>query len=295
MKGFWRERDRIGRATDDGVVLVNVLAVVALASGVAVTMLTFAESGIHRSQRFSDAAQALAYSMGAEASAIVVLRRDAEEAPEVDHAREPWAALSETAVRIEGGAFDLAIEDAQALFNVNGLPRGGTVALETLRKIVAALELPAEFADRILALIRFAGPVSDIRELGQAGIDDEALARLSTLITALPGQTDVNLNTASRDLLAILLGNPVSATFLVSRRDRAGFLSGDDLDAADILLAPGLGFTSNHFRVTITVTVGETQQILTSLLQRRERQGRAEVVAISRKRGRAAPFPAPPL
>lgn len=287
-------RIRAPRGGEDGVVLINVLAIVAIASAVAVTMLTLSQAAIYRSQRFSDAAQALATCFGAETSAVIALRRDLEETPDVDHAREAWAGLGETAAKIAGGTFDLAIEDAQSRFNVNGLRSGGAAALETFRAIVLSLDLPGDDADRAFALIRFAGPLSDVRELARAGLDEASIASLSELVTALPERTDVNLNTAGQGLLAILLKNPVSAAFLVSRRERLGYLAKDDLDAADILLAPGIGFSSRYFRVAVTVRVGDAVQTLTSLLFRRERNGQAEVVAISRKRGRAAPLPEPP-
>ncbi|MBC8130573.1 MAG: general secretion pathway protein GspK [Rhizobiaceae bacterium] len=285
---------RGSRDAEGGVVLINVLAIVAIASAVAVTMLTLSQAAIERSQRFNDAAQALATCLGAETSVIIALRRDLEEAPDVDHGREAWAMLAETAAPIAGGTFDLAIADAQSRFNVNGLRDGGSAALENFRSILVSLELPGEWAERAFALIRFTGPVSDIGELQRAGIDAAAIARLSDLVTALPGRTEVNLNTASQNLLAVLLKNPVAAAFLVSRRDRLGYLTKDDLDAADILLAPGVGFTSRYFEVAVDVRVGEAEQTLTSLLYRGERDGRPQVVALSRKRGRAAPSPEPP-
>lgn len=286
---------RFKRKGEAGVILINVLAIIAIASAVAVTMLTMSQAAISRSQRFSEAAQALATCLGAETSAIVALRRDFAEGPDVDHARETWALLAETGAPIAGGTFDLFIEDAQSRFNVNELRGGGVVALENFRAIVVSLELPPDFADRAFALVRFTGPVADLRELARAGIADEALDQLSRLVTALPGRTDVNLNTASQDLLAVLLRNPVAAAFLVSRRDRLGYLTPDDLDAADIVMAPGLGFASSYFRVEVDVRMGEARQAVTSLLHRRASAGLAEVVTLSRKRERAAPLPEPPL
>lgn len=292
-----REREKpatTGGSGESGIILVNVLAVVALASAIVVTMLSVGESGIHRSQRFDEAAQALAYSMGAETSAMVVLRRDAEKSNDLDHLGEAWATLNEDGVPIQGGRFSLKIEDAQSRFNLNDLRSGGMVALAVLRAIVATLGLPADTADRINALIRVAGPLDDLRDLSRVALSDAQLSALSTMVTVLPGRTSVNANTAGEGLLGILMNNPVSAHFLVSRRDAAGFLTRDDLRNARIILPPGVELKSDYFRVMIDVTIGDTAQNLTSLLQRRHRNGQEEVVAISRKRGRAAPSPEPP-
>ncbi len=277
--------------SESGFILINVLAVVAIASAVVVTMLTIGQIGIRRSQRFGDAAQASAWAAGAETSAIVALRRDGEEAPQIDHMGEAWAAIGQERIAIEQGVFDVRIEDAQSKFNVNGLLTAGMAGLGTFRKIVVALGLAPELADDTLALIRFVGPVADIRDLAAAGFDDAGLAALDTMVTALPGRADVNLNTAGEGLIGTIIGNPVTARFLVSRRERTGFLSQDDLSATNIIAPPGAGFTSNYFWLFASVTVGDTQQTIRSLLERRKRDGRVEVVAVSHKRGGAARLP----
>ena len=282
------------RRCDEGVILVNVLAIVAIASAVAVTMLTLSQAAIQRSQRFGDAAQALSTCLGAETSAIVALRRDFETAPQIDHQGEEWASLAESAAPIAGGTFDLSIEDAQSRFNINSLGTGGAVGLENFRAILKAVDLPPQLADGAAALIRLTGPLNDIRDLSRVGLDDATLQKVSRLVTALPERTDVNLNTASQDLLAVLLHNPVSAAFLVSRRGRTGFLTSDDLASANILAVPGVSFNSRYFRVSVAVRIGDVRQTMTSLLYRRQRGSRAEVVVLSRQRGKAAPLQEPP-
>lgn len=272
-----------------GIVLVNVLAIIALASSVAYMMITLQGTAIHRSQRFSEAAQAAAYARGGEASAIVALRRDAIEAPKIDHYSEPWAALAETDAPIGNGTFTLTIEDAQSRFNVNSLERGGILALQTLKQIAVALDLPPEVAQLIADQILTTGPVARLDALRGVNLDAAMLARLSQLVTALPGKTEVNINSASEALVAIMLGNPVAARVLVSRRERQGFLTKDDVKRAGVLLPPGIGVTSDYFRVTVTVRVGETVQRLSSLLARYQVDDRPEVVAIARQRGIRAP------
>ena len=284
----------MARDRQAGVILINVLAVVALASAVVITMLTLADSAIGRSQRFGDAAQASAYAIGAETSAAVALRRDMNQAPEVDHNREPWATVAQEQVRIEGGVFSLAIEDAQSRYNLNNLLTGDMLAIETLRKIAAALELPAKTADRAATFVQFGGPLGNLGELSAAGVDARSIEVLGGLVTTLPTQTEINVNTAGEPLLGVLLANPVAARFLVSRRDRAGFLTEDDLSRARILLPPGVGFRSEYFRVTVDVTLGRTRQRISSLLQRSGSGDGARVIIVERKREGVTPM-APPL
>jgi type II secretory pathway component PulK len=72
---------------------------------------------------------------GGELSALVALRRDAEQSPEVDHVGEPWAKLSESGAPIEGGTFDLAIADAEGRFNINSVRTGevaSTILFQTI-------------------------------------------------------------------------------------------------------------------------------------------------------------------
>jgi general secretion pathway protein K len=51
----------------------------------------------------------------------------------------------------------------------------------------------------------------------------------------------------------------------------------------------GAGFTSNHYWIRTTVTIGETSQTLTSLVARVVKDGRPDVVTLGRWRGPAAP------
>ena len=101
------------RRDEEGMILVNVLMFVAIAAGLVLLMINREELALDRGLRTREAARALAIVRGGELSAVVALRRDAEQSPEVDHVGEPWAKLSESGAPIEGGSFDLAIADAE--------------------------------------------------------------------------------------------------------------------------------------------------------------------------------------
>lgn len=283
------------RERDGGVVLINVLVLLGIAASVVAVMLNLADLSIARSQRFGEAAQALALVRAGEQSAIAALRRDMEAAPGIDHAAEPWAAVAQAGIAIEGGDFELEIADAQSLLNLNALPGGGLQARETLRAIVASLELDPGVATRIADTLARNGPLDQLGDLGsRAGLAPSDVDRLGGLVTALPGTGAVNVNTAPVALLAVLLQNPVQARLLAATRERAGFLTTDDVAAAGIILPPGVGFVSDLYRTRVSVRIGGTRQSMESLLQRRRSEGVAEVVVVARRNATAAVPPPPP-
>ena len=273
------------RATDQGVVLINVLVILALTASVVYAMVSLSDLSITRSQRFSSAGQALALISGGEASAIVALRRDMINAPATDNMAEPWALTGQEEVQIAGGRFALQIEDAQRLFNLNTVRASGALGAQMLQRIVTALDLPPDVGPRIAARLAQPDPLARMADLvAEAGLDAADVGRLSDLVTVLPGRTDININTAPDALIGVLADNAVQARRLQSIRTRNGFLTPADIAAAQIILPVGVGFVSRYFLVTTIVTVDGTTQRMETLLERRKgRDGAPEVVAVFRQ------------
>lgn len=282
-------------ARERGMILVNVLMIVALAASVLALMLSGEDGALQRSTRSREAARANAIAHGGELSAVSALRRDAVVSPDSDDLSEPWANIADARAKIEGGTFAFVVGDAQARYNINALVRGDILSRDVFARIVTAAGIAPEAAVRIAALLEFGGPVADLAALRQVGIGERDIAKLAVFLTALPEDAPVNVNTASEPLLAVLLNNPSVARTLVARRERGGGLTRDDLAAARVILPPGTGFTSRYFWARGRVTIGDTSQQLVSLLQRRMAGGRPEVIAIARWRGAAVPLQAPPL
>lgn len=274
------------RQSDAGVVLINVLAILALTASVVYAMVSLSELAITRSQRFSAAGQAQALIGAGEASAITALRRDMIDASQADHPAEPWAQTNQDPVAIGGGRFALRIEDAQARFNLNSLPGSGMLGLQMLERLVASLDLTPDVTARIAARLAQPAPLERLTDLvAEAGLTLAEVDMLADLITVLPGSTPVNINTAPTSLLAALADNPVQARQLDGIRTRQGFLTPADVAAVQVILPPGAGYGSRYFWVTITVEIDQTSQSLRSLLQRRTGPGgRPEVVVIERDR-----------
>ena len=154
----------MSRSRDPGVVLVNVLMIVALMSSVVFAMVSFGDLSIARSQRFSEAGQAISLVLAGENSALAALRRDLARAPETDHAGEVWGQVAQQAVTIEDGSFALAITDAQGLVNLTGLypdaARPGVLPPDPrlLPGLAEAAGLPPDSAARLQTALRQTPP-----------------------------------------------------------------------------------------------------------------------------------------
>ncbi len=268
----------------EGMILLNVLLILAVASVAVLVMVTSQDIEVQRSTRLRDAAQAGAYARAGELSAITVLRRDALTAAGTDNLSEPWAQIGQQAIAVPGGRFSLAIEDEQARFNLNRMKGGEAQPIELFQRIVAAAGVAPETAIRIATVVRLAGPLADFGLLRTAGVSPEDLAKLEPWVTALPVEATVNLNTVGAPLLGLMAGDPGVADALIRRRTQAGLLLDVDLAAEGLPSLTGTGFTSNHYRVVTTVTVGETTQRLTSALVRTRSAGGIEVLVRSRQR-----------
>jgi general secretion pathway protein K len=267
------------RNSEDGVILINVLVILALSSTVLFAMLRLSDTGITRSQRFSEAAQGLALIDGAEATAIAALRRDLRDAPQTDHPGEDWAAIAQQDIAIAGGRFSLAITDATGKFNLMNLTQAAPGEVELFQRILTQLDLPQTTAASILAAIP---RLTSLQDLAAAGLSPDDIARLETLVTILPKPTPINLNSMPDEMFTVLAGNPVQARLLLGIRARQGQLSPTDLLNAGLVPAAQVGVTSAYFTTTTTVTIGSTTQTRHSLLARFITPTGAEVAVIAR-------------
>lgn len=284
------------REGEEGMILVNVLMFVAIASGLVLLMINREELALDQGLRTREAARALAVVRGGELSALVALRRDAQTAADADHAREPWGRLSERAAPIDGGSFTLAISDAEGRFNINALRGGEASAIVLFQTIAEEAGLPPEQILAAAEYVRREGPIADLRPLRLAGLDPKVADRLERLVTALPGTTALNLNAADPEMLRILFRDPVVAARLAEVRARQGYLTLKDLSDQSVTMPWGASFRSNTFWVRTRATIGGTSQQGATLIQRRATaDGKVEVVPVERWRGAAVPPGAPAL
>lgn len=271
-------------------ILVNVLLFVAIASGLVLLMINREELALDRTTRLREAARAAAIVRGGELSAITALRRDMIDAPDIDHAREAWAGVAERGAAIDGGSFSLAVGDAQGRFNLNNLRSGDPVELGLFNRIAEATGLSVEQRAMVLGYVMDRGPITDLRPLALSGLEPARVARLEQLVTALPDRTKVNVNAASPEMLALLIGDPVKAADLSGRMRGKGYLTPRDLADAGVNLPPYAGLNSQDFWVHTGVRIGDTVQQSAALIQRRTgSDGAPEAVVVGRWLNAAVP------
>lgn len=268
----------------EGMILLNVLLVMAVASVAVLIMIAAQDLEVQRSTRLRDAAQANAYARAGELSAITALRRDGLTASATDNLTEPWAQLGQQDISIPGGRFALTIEDEQARFNLNALKTGDPGPIDLFQRIGAELDIDPASLIRIATVVRVAGGITDEGLILAAGVPRTDLDRLAPYVAILPGTTSVNLNTVQLPLLTLMTRDAEVARKLIETRARKGYLTPADLAAEGAPTLMGTGYTSDHYRVVTTVTVGDVTQVLDSRIARVRGVGTVDVVVTGRRR-----------
>ncbi|WP_136439669.1 type II secretion system minor pseudopilin GspK [Pacificoceanicola onchidii] len=205
--------------TDRGFVLVNALVIVAALSAVAVFLLTRSEAGQARLEA-GLAADQLALNLDAfEALSITSLARDTNG---IDHAGEDWAQPLPP-VALAQGQVTGQLEDLQGRYNVNWLAIPGLVlADEAFDRLLTRLGVGAEAGSAIRDFLQPGGPrdragwrqldppleprggaILDLGQLRQIpGLSERSLERLLPYIAAVPGVSQLNVNTAPQEVLS---------------------------------------------------------------------------------------------
>ncbi|HET9046491.1 MAG TPA: type II secretion system minor pseudopilin GspK [Casimicrobiaceae bacterium] len=296
-----RER-RAGDATRvRGAALILAMLIAALAAAVAVSLAAGQQQWQAGVALRSEQVQAQALAQAGIQWARQIMFEDVK-ASNIDHLGEPWA-LKLPATPIENGSIEGRIADAQGMLNVNGLGAPGLQGiLERTRfeRLFARLGIPASTLDAISDWIDADGevrpggaedvfyrqqpspalaanaPIVRLAELSVVrGFTPEAVTSLSPYITALPGETRINVNTAPPQVLATAIsgldGGALSS--LVESRSRQPFTSIPDFRArlpstASIDNEGALSVGSDYFLVTVVARQGPTLAQARALLKR---------------------------
>jgi general secretion pathway protein K len=289
------------KAPQRGVAIVLAMGVVALAAMAAAAIMVSQSTWARQVELTTDHIQARAVLLAGADWARALLADD-RRLGNVDHLGEPWA-LKLPPLPVENGELVGQIEDQQRAFNLNNLVTQGKInvaQLAHLRSLLATLGLPDELADALadwidedsqpqprdgaedayyLALdppyISANRPLIDVAELALVrGFDDNVRARLRPYVTALPGFTAINVNTAPAEVLAAVIEglDLGGAQLLVAQRDRAYYRDSDDfrrrLPRGVEAAAGDIGVSSDYFIATLRVTIGGAQARGKALLAR---------------------------
>lgn len=288
------------RRNDRGVALITAMLITALATMLAANLAWDNALDVRRTMVLLNRDQAIQIALGAESWVMTILRQDLEDS-QTDHLGEIWA-TELPGLPIDGGEVFGSITDLQGRFNVNNLvDDNGAVAeesLEQFQRLLTALGIEPRFAgiaaDWLDSDIDAAFPdgaedsiytgmippyraanqtLSSISELAALeGMDRQTFDLLSPHITALPGRTNINVNTATAAVLQSL-GENISAAdieSLIAEREAGGFA---DVEAAfSSLLTPdvvaNLEESTQYFQLKVVVRIDTVRITLVSLLQR---------------------------
>jgi general secretion pathway protein K len=197
------------------------------------------------------------------------------------------------------------ISDANAKYNLSNLlpladGKPNTVQIEAFRKLCEVLSVSGSSADRIVeglsaaALGSSDAPIMPrrVEQLAWLGVDASDVKRLEPQVTLLGGPSLVNLNTASKEVIAAVTGASLSAAGrLVQSRQQEPLTTMDN--AADLLELPKdppllrsqlvqmAGIKSNYFEVQGQVRLGDRVLRERSLVYRADNR---EVTVIRRER-----------
>lgn len=279
------------REQDSGVVLVNVLVVLAIAGGLMLLLITSQDASVSRVSRSADASIAEQIVFGAEASVIDALRRDLDDAPEIDHLNEAWAlGVIQDEVELPTGRFSVQVTDLQAKFDINQLAITTAGTQEFARRLMIALEQPPEIATQIGRILGAIGSVNDLRDLAAFGIPQSVLDAMQPYVTALPAGGTINLNSVDPFLLTVMLQNTAQAREVVRMREARGFVSLEALRDAGVLRPQNSGFTSDVYRIDTLAEAGTARIEMQTVVLRRNAPG-IKSVEILERRFDHAPLP----
>jgi general secretion pathway protein K len=290
----------IERIRNRGVAMITAMLITALATMVAANLAWDNALDIRRTMVLLHNEQAVQVALGAESWVIGILQQDRQDS-ETDHLGEIWA-LDIPGFPIEGGDVTGVIEDLQGRFNVNNLiDQNGQVeqeSLEQFRRLLEALGLDTRFAGIAADWIDsdaeasfpdgaedaiYTGILPPYRSANQSlssaselaaleGMDRQSFLILRPHITALPGRTNVNVNTATAAVLQSLDENMSVADVegLITERESAGFA--DIQTAFQSLVTPDvlntLEESTSYFQLKVVVRIDTVRVTLYSVLQR---------------------------
>lgn len=300
-----------------GVALVTVLLVVALASAAAVAVAARQVIDVRRTENVVIAGQANLLVRGMETWVRQVLERDAVET-KTDGPADTWSSLARP-IEIEHGQILGRVEDLQGRFNLNNLiTEQGEVSpddVQGFERLLELLELDEDLAQAVADWLdsdirpSYPGGAEDNDYLRRTppyrtanrriasprelllikGFDEEAYARIAPFVTALPGRTDVNVNTATAPVLVAAIEELTlsQAEAMVESRGDSGY---EDLtqfrneQALEGREVKGVSVTSDYFLASFNVEYLKARRTAYSIMRR---TGDDPVVAqtIMRERG----------
>jgi len=289
------------RRSQRGVALITAMIIFALAALVATDLAWDNALDVRRTRMLLFRDQAVQVALGAESWVAAILRQDLAET-QTDHLGEIWAS-NLPPLPIDGGEVFGTIEDLQGRFNVNNLIGANGEAdpqvLEQFQRLLVSLQIDPRFAGIVADWVDpdvnasfpdgaedpiYTGMTPPYRSANQMlssvselaaieGMSKPVFDTLAPHITALPGRTAINVNTATPFVLQSLDENiaPGDVEGLITEREMVGFTDFANTFGAlvtDPNQLNALAETSNYFQLRVIVRVDTVRITLYSVIQR---------------------------
>lgn len=300
---------------DKGVALITVMLILALATILAVSMSSRQQLDIHRSANIFNFEQAYQYVLGGESWAKQILKRDLTD-NKTDSFDDDWATVLPP-LPIEGGQMSGQIEDLQARFNLNNLVQSGKpnkLYVDRFKRLLRNIALDEGMATMIVDWVdsneqsSFSGaeddeylnlspayrtanqPMDDVSELLLIkGVNFEVYEKLRPLVCVLKSETDINVNTASAEVLSSIVAGVTldDAKSVVADRNKKTFDNLTDFIQHPLLKHKkidknGLSVSSNYFQLNSTALIGRISMEYNTVLNRVSSN---DVMILKRSRG----------
>lgn len=305
-----------GSTRQTGVALLYVLLLFSMITLMASQIVTSLFLHTEKNTRFLERTQAKHYALGAEQYVAYLLEEDFIEDKKkkrrVDHEKKRWN-IKNVDYDIEQGYIEIAVVDEQGRFNLNWLcaeDDEGAHYLRMFQNLLRDLTIESELASHLQTWLgaapgsaggaaadnayllmtppRRAGntPMVSVSELRLVeGMNEAIFERLAPLVTVLPFDTQLNLNTALPQVLMSLSDKMTEsdAMAIIEGRGNNGFAKLEELrdiiairdKMADIKMTP-VSFFSQYFSTYIKATYRDTTFYLKTLLVRNSK-GRVQV------------------
>ncbi len=311
----------------NGVALIMVILVVALAVTLATSIAKRQSESIRATSAYFDRQQAYYYARGGEEWARQILFRDHEERPNWDGPSDLWMS-PELVYEIPEGSIALWIEDQERYVNLNQWSGGASSGMVVDPRLLSVqIGLDPLWIDELIDFTDldqepgalgaedyyYLGLEQPYRTSGQKlahvselrlmkSMTPEAFARLSSILVTLPaGALPLNVNTMGIETILLLAPemNPEAAESVASTRLQQGgfesvqqFLALPEFAGIEISKFP-LDVQSSFFKVRIRVEYFEQIFFLASLLFRDSVSGEISVLHRSLNEPFIMPEPLP--
>jgi len=302
---------RAAKSGQHGAALLTAMVIVTLVATLASAMVWQQWRSVQVEAAERGRMQAAWILAGALDWARLILREDARSGG-ADHLDEPWAVplaearLSTFLATDKDNSDDApeaflsgSITDAQSRYNLRNLvdENSGKVVpteLAVLKRLCDTAGVSAEVADRLAtALAAASAGASDaplmpqtVAQLAWLGIDAETVGRLAPHVVLLPQHTPINLNTATREVIAASVAGLEmgDAERLVQVRQRTPFKNLEEakknLPPAIVLNERQVAVGSRYFEVRGRLRMDDRVLMERSLVERRN----PDVVTVQRER-----------